>query len=195
MANKPSYLQSTPQFTNKSTGKGGYNLEEALQLKFKDQGVDACGALNGLRFATTEAGDPAYSEVLTMTLETISGTTSLVFRDKCGAIRLIIGGTLTSASPSASPSASLSVSASPSVSPSVSRSVSPSSSSSASLSPSSSVSLSVSPSASTSPSATLSPSASVSPSSSSSLSPSPSSSQSPSASVSRSPSASPSPSA
>lgn len=196
MANEAlKYLSQKIFWKDGDRDRKGMTIGQVLDQFTKKQGVACDGAINGIVWATSEAGDPSSSTKLRLTFETIGGSSCLILRDCDNAIRFQICGTLTSSSPSpsrspspsVSPSSSASVSVSPSSSSSLSpsSSVSPSSSSSASLSPSASVSRSSS--ASASPSASLSPSASVSPSSSSSLSASPSSSASPS--VSPSPSA------
>ena len=74
------FLKSQPIFWTK-----GHKDDPALDiggiLDAHDnlRGIDCKGKINGIQFATDEVGDP--TGLLSATLETIAGTTYLVFRD------------------------------------------------------------------------------------------------------------------
>lgn len=74
------YLQSQPIFWLKGKKDNpAMNIGEILDVHDNLRGVDCKGRLNGIQFQTNEVGDD--TGLLTMTLETLSGVTQLVFRN------------------------------------------------------------------------------------------------------------------
>lgn len=72
---------STKMFWFDGNRNNGMTIGEAFDAFSELRGVDCSGALNGIRFATQEAGDPSDACPLSLTFETINGITYLLLRD------------------------------------------------------------------------------------------------------------------